>query len=662
MVRGRRVTAADANAPAPAPAPIARRRNARGVAGPTSALTSFLREHGIQPTRPLEYGYTARNAEGGEAGDDAAGPSHVAGHPSPGVDDHGGAYTDRNTQSGPVEAGQGTPVYDDDIQNENDKAPIANSSKRKGIDKGEEKVPEDVDSDELDDEDFVLAAKRTKVSAVPSRAVSSDGVSTPSTTGLRGIGEFMPCGECNQRFTVTAYTKPHPTKPNAYVCFDCCTVLGIDPFAKTKKTAAKRAPAKNQKKESRNKVISYEERKGAVKLAEMCIKMIGKYIENVEALGSIGSMNMDKVCRIISKGRRLTPETATLFYSGTREDLAMFDCTNLTPDSFITLAALCPNLRSLRLDMCGRIDTDTMGKWGSVFEHLNRLELEGPFLVRVNGWIKFMEGMGDKLTGFLITQSPRFDLDCLKAMVKYCPNLQELRMSQFGLVCDEWLPIISELRNLVSLDLSSPGQHSLTDDPVIALLEQIGGNLETLNLSKHTALTHRVLIEGVAKFCPRIRHFTMHNMPDYAFKRQEDEQADPEPKGITNDGMARFFQAWKAQGHKGLVSADFHGNYVCQGEALAALIEHSGPVLESLNVSAWGHISPYVLLDLGKKCKNLRSLDLGWCRELTDFEIKEILEGCENLKSVKVWGCNQLTDAVPRKKGCKVIGIETHTI
>jgi DNA repair protein RAD7 len=173
--------------------------------------------------------------------------------------------------------------------------------------------------------------------------------------------------------------------------------------------------------------------------------LIGKYIENVEALGSIGSMNMDKVCRIISKGRRLyvtptviqelrdrrflpfhrTPETATLFYSGTREDLAMFDCTSksvdvacstnesvtdhvcrhldLTPDSFITLAALCPNLRSLRLDMCGRIDTDTMGKWGSVFEHLNRLELEGPFLVRVNGWIKFMEGMGDKLTGFLIT-------------------------------------------------------------------------------------------------------------------------------------------------------------------------------------------------------------------------------------------------------------------
>jgi DNA repair protein RAD7 len=34
-------------------------------------------------------------------------------------------------------------------------------------------------------------------------------------------------------------------------------------------------------------------------------QLIGKYIEDVEALGDIGSKSMDKVCRIISKSRRL---------------------------------------------------------------------------------------------------------------------------------------------------------------------------------------------------------------------------------------------------------------------------------------------------------------------------------------------------------------------
>jgi hypothetical protein len=61
---------------------------------------------------------------------------------------------------------------------------------------------QDVDSDELDDQDFVPAAKRAKVSAATSRAVSSD--TSGSNTGLRAIGEFMPCGECSQRFTVVS--------------------------------------------------------------------------------------------------------------------------------------------------------------------------------------------------------------------------------------------------------------------------------------------------------------------------------------------------------------------------------------------------------------------------------------------------------------------------
>lgn len=57
-------------------------------------------------------------------------------------------------------------------------------------------------------------------------------------------------------------------------------------------------------------------------------QLIGRYIEEVDALGEIGSDNLDKVCKIISKSRRLTYETATLFYSAEREELTMYDCTS----------------------------------------------------------------------------------------------------------------------------------------------------------------------------------------------------------------------------------------------------------------------------------------------------------------------------------------------
>lgn len=48
----------------------------------------------------------------------------------------------------------------------------------------------------------------------------------------------------------------------------------------------------------------------------------------MDALGDIGAINLDKVCKIICKSRRLTPETAKLLYSVDRTELAMYDCTS----------------------------------------------------------------------------------------------------------------------------------------------------------------------------------------------------------------------------------------------------------------------------------------------------------------------------------------------
>lgn len=58
-------------------------------------------------------------------------------------------------------------------------------------------------------------------------------------------------------------------------------------------------------KDARNKITHYEERKGTVTLGDICINMIGKYIEDVDQLGDIGNVNMEKVCKIISRSRLL---------------------------------------------------------------------------------------------------------------------------------------------------------------------------------------------------------------------------------------------------------------------------------------------------------------------------------------------------------------------
>jgi DNA repair protein RAD7 len=121
-----------------------------------------------------------------------------------------------------------------------------------------------------------------------------------------------------------------------------------------------------------------------------------------------------------------TADTATLFYAGDRTELKMYDCTSeyyvrgtsdgvgaaadriscledLVADSYVTLAALCPNLEQLTLELCGQLTTDTMIKWGQVFPNLKRLELWGPFNVRKEGWIRFFKDKGEQLEGLLIT-------------------------------------------------------------------------------------------------------------------------------------------------------------------------------------------------------------------------------------------------------------------
>lgn len=48
--------------------------------------------------------------------------------------------------------------------------------------------------------------------------------------------------------------------------------------------------------------------------------MIGKYIEEVEMLGDIGAVNMDRVCKIISRNRRLFVRSEPSFRADINQD------------------------------------------------------------------------------------------------------------------------------------------------------------------------------------------------------------------------------------------------------------------------------------------------------------------------------------------------------
>jgi len=379
---------------------------------------------------------------------------------------------------------------------------------------------------------------------------------------------------------------------------------------------------------------------------------------------------MDKVCRIISKSRRLyalwwrslTAAPPKPLHSSTRPRGPNWSCTtvlvsdyrcaidvDLVQSSYMALSNLCPNLERLSLHLCGQISTDTLIAWAESLTKLRHIELVAPFLVRKQGWIEFFRLR--RLKSLLVTQSPRIDLEVVEALVQYCPDITDLRLSQIGQMSDVLLQPLAALSRLTSLNLSSPGS-PLSDRAVAELLETAGSNLVHLDLSG-TELSDDVL-PAIAKHCIVLRSLSLRHLGD-----------------LSDDAVGRMFNTMG-----NLERVDLEKCHQLREKALNALIDHSKSAIESIKIPGWKDV-PAEALGRMAECKVLKEVDMGWCRQVTDYTVKEILDGCEQLEVLRVWGeftdalpteqsdrigCNQLTDAVPRKRGVKVIGIETHAI
>lgn len=316
--------------------------------------------------------------------------------------------------------------------------------------------------------------------------------------------------------------------------------------------------------------------------------------------------------------------------------------TELTPSSLSALGSLNPNLTSLHLNFCGRIDDSVLKDWSTALPALTRLELLGPYLVKPDAWKAFFTGH-PALEGFLITQSPRFDLSCLNVLVDKCAGLKELRLKEVGQLSDEFIEAITAVAHqLIVLDLADPSQ-SLSDEPLIAFLEASRNSLHTLDLSGHDMLSDAFLTDGLRAHSRALRSLRLSNIPE-----------------LTAEGVATLFApGWK---NPSLWTVDLSRNTdLGDGDALKMLLKHSRAALRELNINGWKTVPGEALSEISE-AKELRKLDVGWCREVDDFVMKEISDGCPLLKEAKVFGCNRVTMACPRKRGLAIKGIEAQSL
>lgn len=291
-----------------------------------------------------------------------------------------------------------------------------------------------------------------------------------------------------------------------------------------------------------------------------------------------------------------------------------------------------------------------MGTFTTSLPSLTHIELLGPFLVRVDAWKAFFAAH-PLLSAFLITQSPRFDLDCMQALAQHCgATLTALRLKEVGKLDDGFLGEIAKIAEkgggrLRLLDLSDPTT-SCSEEAVVELLRVAGGALTSLNVSKHDLLTDAFLAEGLGAHTHGLEELTVSYLPE-----------------LTDAGVAAFFEGWKGQP---LTVLDMGRNHDLGSNALMGLLQHSGKKLEVLVLNGWKAVGENALRWMCRLGLELRKVDVGWCREMDDFVVKDWMEGdgsassgCRKLEEIKVWGCNKITTRCPKKVRVLVLKNET---
>lgn len=559
------------------------------VTGPTSALTSFLREQGITGS-PGTYGRSRPQPQ-------PVDPNAPVASTSANV-----TITATTTTSTTTTVSVST-----------------TGSKRKKSGDSTETAKK---KKKLQEEEFNIAGKKEGPK--------------PGRYDNRTPGAIAVCGECGKKFTVSKYTASNPL--GAGLLCSPCTSESIETIAAVKPKA--RAPKKRAV-----KALDEREYKPVKTLQQCCINVIGNNINNVDALGDIGPKNLDRISKIVAKHRALSGENLDLFLDAGHTELALYDCTNVNSEELGSIATFCPRLERLMLQMCGRLDDGSLQTWGRGLKSLKYLSLYAPFLVTVAAWKKYFEDQDEdhEFEGFGIMQSARFDDSCIEALVKHNPHLFNLQLSELGKLNDTSLTLLYSLRNLTSLDISRAGVNQgqvLTDDAVVALLENVGEHLIDLVLDDNILLTDRVLIEGVKVHCPRLRSLSLKSLSE-----------------VQSTGVQDLFSSWV---NTGLTHVNFHRCLLIENEAIEAMLEHSGHSLRFVDLHSVDEIEDRVFYAIAEKCDQVEHLDVSFVRSIDNFVVKAFLDKMTALKILFVHGDNRVTDDCPQKRGVSIRGTENY--
>ncbi|XP_057501241.1 uncharacterized protein LOC130785162 isoform X1 [Actinidia eriantha] len=361
-------------------------------------------------------------------------------------------------------------------------------------------------------------------------------------------------------------------------------------------------------------------------LQDLSLVILAKNADAITSLDTVPDILRDKLSQLLSDTRRMNSHFLDLLVQGSPTEIRIRDCSWLTEEQFMNSFEGCEtsNLTVLQLDLCGCCMPDyvlraTLARSSNSLPALTTISLKGSYRLSDVG-LSSLVASAPALRSVNLSQCSLLTSDGINTLadslgsilrelyIDDCQNIDALLI----------LPALLKLEHLEVLSLA--GIETVCDDFLGKFIAVRGHHIKDLVLTNCTKLTDSTL-KIIAENCSRLCALDLGNL-----------------RRLTDSAMG-----YLANGCRAMQTLKLCRN-LFSDEAIAAYLEASGESLTELSLNNVSKVSHNTAITLARRSIKLFSLDLSWCRNLTDEAVGLIVDSCLSLKLLKLFGCTQITN------------------
>ncbi|KAL5065801.1 hypothetical protein RYX36_027538 [Vicia faba] len=377
-------------------------------------------------------------------------------------------------------------------------------------------------------------------------------------------------------------------------------------------------------------------------LQELTVNILAKHSDAIVSLDCVCDELRHRLSNLLCDSRKMNSHFLELLLADVPTQIRLKDCSWLTEEEFTKYfgTLVTSEIGVLQLDKCGRFMSEytlpaTLAKSPNSLSNLTILSLTGACRLTNEG-LRLLVSSATELRSINLSQCSLLTYSSLEILADSLGSiLKELRLDDCILIdVARILPALKQFKQLEVLSLA--GVPSVSYKFIKSYFIACGHNIKDLVLKDCVNLTD-ASIRVIAKNCPGLRVLDIMNL------------------GKLTDLSIEYL----ANNCRGLRTLKLCRNPFSD-EAISVFLELAGKTLEELSLNSINKVGLLTASSLVKNGQNLHTLDLSWCRNLSDNELGLIVDSCLSLRSLKVFGCSQLTDMFFRHSntGTRIIGLK----